>query len=202
MSPRRPLSGLAALLILLAPGSVQAGGAGPRPAAATQLPGQEAVGLGTLGLGTLGLGSACRAGFVRPDLARLAAELKEARERWEKSGARRSGYTYALTRVAAPVLLPKVTVTVWPDGRVTTRPEQVAGGHPGTVESLFAEVARGLTYARTQPCVSLKVRYSAAWGLPTDYTVADERKGLADANSSWTLRNFWPMGGKTATPRP
>ncbi|CAM4182756.1 DUF6174 domain-containing protein [Deinococcus marmoris] len=136
----------------------------------------------------------CAPGYVRPDFARLEAELKTARALWKAAGIQ--NYSYDFARIAAPVRFPDVTVTV-EGGRIKAVVSQgpleqrlPEGLNVGPVEALFLEITRAITYQRSQPCADLRVTYSAADGHPTTSYSGSQFSPLADGNAEWRVTKF------------
>ncbi|WP_188901314.1 DUF6174 domain-containing protein [Deinococcus aerophilus] len=142
----------------------------------------------------LGQPARCAAGYVRPDFSRLQADLNAARTRWK--AARVRNYRYDFARIAAPLRLPDVTVTVV-GGRVQGI-QAVDGQHPaapsplnaGPVEALFLEAARALTYQRSQPCATLRLGFDAVDGHPTTFYSGSQVSPMADGSGEWRVTNF------------
>lgn len=155
-------------------------------------------GAGSGGTGSAGVGGpgsqGCGPEFVQPDYARLEGQLDAARARWK--AAKLQDYRYDFARIAAPLRLPDVTVTV-EAGRVSNVVsldplEQVPpeGLTVGPVEALFLEITQAITFGRAQPCAALRVSYDAADGHPLTFYSGTRFSPLADGFAEWRVTNF------------
>ena len=158
----------------------------------------EAGGSGGGSAGSGGVGGPgfqnCGPDFVQPNYARLEEQLNTARARWK--AAKLQTYRYDFARIAAPVRLPDVTVSVQ-GGRVTNvaslNPLEQApsGGFTvGPVEALFLEITRAITFQRAQPCADLRVSYDAADGHPLTIYSGSRYSPVADGFAEWRVTNF------------
>ncbi len=141
----------------------------------------------------LGRPASCAPGYVRPDYARLQADLDAARARWKAAGLR--NYRYDFARIAAPLRLPDVTVTVT-GGRVQSIEGDGTQGlspsslNAGPVEALFLEAARALNYQRAQPCATLRLGFDARDGHPTAFYSGSQLSPMADGFGEWHVTSF------------